>query len=516
MVALLEDGEIFARRLATEGSRLGEFASTADCQAPKRLLAMSATGRLIAICSLKVTGNYSISQNILECIGRDSKSGFFEQQLGSEVSITAAAFSSDETMLAVSTHNAQTGLDTTTIWKLSHPPEVVFSLEQDNGYTACLAFAMKDSILIQAGLHLRLWDISESTRTAEPRVARTKKFAAVKLSNDCSRIASICSLPDGIPRSLMIFSTDVQTRPIEIPLPTKTYDGSVELKNLLAYSANGRFLAWDDMILSTETNTLVQTVPLLSSETVYYVCGFSPDAKIAVYATVGSSESRKPGSIDLREDQRLFRVISYKWHQNDRRLLCSNCKVSIMRSHPLQPLIGLIGKERDDGSSILSIYNIESLHLMCKLSLVDQLPARLTIDDLTFTSGNSLRFLVTEEKWAAGDIKLVDIVYGGNVYDIIPRQYRINRSQRPQLLSSGFVVCILREGWVELIDETGTKRRVNYLDAAMAQSESLCTIGEINGFICLVVASRCASDWLYIQNLEIYSMMVLHSYDLEC
>jgi hypothetical protein len=174
-----------------------------------------------------------------------------------------------------------------------------------------------------------------------------------------------------------------------------------------------------------------------------------------------------------------------------------------MRPHPLQPLVGLIGEERD-GSSILSIYNIESLQLICRLSLIDQLPARLAINDLSFTFGNSLRLVVTDEKLPTGDMKLVDIVYSGDVYDIIPHEYRITQSQQPKLLSSGLVVCILQEGWVELIDEMGTKRRINYLDAAMAESESLRTTGEINGSICFVVASRCASDGPYIQHLEIY------------
>ena len=518
MVALLEDGQIFARRLAAKDSPLGNFTGATDHAAPKRLLAMSATGRLIAVCSFQVMGNYTISQNILECLGRDSKHLVFKQQFGSEVSITAAAFSSDETMLAVSTYSAQTGLDTTSVWSLSQPPEVVFSLEQDNSYTACLEFAMRDSILIQAGLHLQLWDVSESTRAAKSRILRIKKFGAVKLNNDCSRIASI-SLSNGIPSSLMMFSTIGQTQPIEIPLPTKVYDGSIDLKNLLVYSADGDFLAWDHMIFSTQTNTLMEAVPLLSSETVYYVCGFSPDARIAVYSIVGSSEGGKACSIDQPEVQRSFQVITYERRQNARRVLRSNYKVKIMRPHPLQPLIVLI----DDDTYTMCIYNIESLQLLCKLDLVDELPARWTIDDLTFTVGNSLRLVATEEKWATGNIKVLDIVYGEAGYEgvedgvehcmknegrhavhIIPRQYRKTQSQKPQLLSSGLVVCILREGWIVVIDETGTKRRVNYLAVATPDSEPQYPVGERNGFICVVVVSRSTSDWLRVQNVEIY------------
>jgi len=517
MVALLDDGQTFARRLAADESPLGNFAGAKDHAAQKRLLAMSATGRLIAICSFRVMGNYTISQNILECLGRDSKNCFFKQEFGSEVSITAAAFSSDETMLAVSTYSAQTRLDTTSVWSLSQPPEVVFSLEQDDSYTACLAFAVQDSILIQAGLHVRLWDVSESTRAAKSRILRIKKFAAVKLSNDCSRIASI-SLSNGIPSSLMMFSTNGQTQPIEIPLPTKAYDGGVELKNLLVYSADGDFLAWDHMILSTKTNTLVEAVPLLSSETVYYVCGFSPDARIAVYSIVGSSESGEPCSIDRPEVQRSFQVITYKPSQKARRVLRSSGKVKIMRPHPLQPLVVLIG----DDSYTLYIYNVESLQLLCNLDLVDELPGRWTIEDISFTFGKSLRLVATEEKWAAGNLKVLDIVYGDERYEgvedredsmkhegrhevlIIPRQYRMTRSQQPQLLSSGIVVCILWEGWIVVIDEMGTKRRVNYLAVATPDPESQYPIGERNGFICVVVVSRSASDWLRVKNIEIY------------
>ena len=191
LVTFTEDWKVATRKLGSPTSPLQPFKYMNESKEPKksttkRILAVSTTARFVAICRVTMINGHSRSETEFECLCRDLEMRFFTEHFGNGDQVTAAAFSDKESMLAVSSSNGKTFTNTMKVWTLSETPQVLWEVKQNKDYITTLAFGLEDTILIQAGQRLQVWDVSQwmGQRTIHKRMTTklNRKTTAFPLS----------------------------------------------------------------------------------------------------------------------------------------------------------------------------------------------------------------------------------------------------------------------------------------------------------------------------------------------
>lgn len=172
LVTFTTGWQIASRTLGSPESPLKPFEHQKPSQKVKRLLAISATGRFAVVCAVTILNGYSQSANEFECLCSNLDTTPLRERFSIGDRISAAVFSDDESMLAVSSHNGETLADTTRVWVLEDKPRLVWEAVVYDDYTTALFFGLDATVLIKAGRLLRIWDISKRTRqlTSHPQI----------------------------------------------------------------------------------------------------------------------------------------------------------------------------------------------------------------------------------------------------------------------------------------------------------------------------------------------------------
>ena len=173
LVMFTANWDAASRKLGSPNSVLRRFKTINESQGTewltKRLLAVSTTGRFVATCRVTIRDGYSKSENMFECLCRDLDASVLIEQFADGDKITAAAFSEDESMLSVSSHNGERHADTTRLWTLKGQPQLIWEKTLYDDYTTSLSFGLEDTVLIKAGRSLLIWDVSEWMRRSTIR-----------------------------------------------------------------------------------------------------------------------------------------------------------------------------------------------------------------------------------------------------------------------------------------------------------------------------------------------------------
>ena len=479
LVAVSDAGEIVTRRLGSHSS-LERFDLTIESSAgealTRRLLAVSNTGQLIATCEITVHEGNTVSESVFECWRKGLMTRVLREQFGTGDKITCAAFSFDESMLAVNSYNTRTLSNTTKIWMLLEEPQLVWETSRYDDYTTTLAFGLEDRVLINAGRFLRIWDVSKQLFQSKLRSSFASESLAIKISGDGRQIASV-PIKDKS-SSLILQSTDCDMA-VEIPWP-KGLDRNIDLTDPLAYSADSAFIAWDQAIISTETQSLVGSVPLSMSEQISCLGGFSPDSSIVVYCvnrsvTLQPHEDPSIEAIDspggMSSDNLLHNIISYNWNGNDRRPIFSALELSAIRTHPTRPLVCFIAKSQETQWTIY-IYDLNSSQFAITIPWSDKSPDPSSICDMTFSTFGTLTMVYPcaeykddgDNAWT--DVNMTRLHYDGNeVFELHSDTYQIAPWINCRLLPSGRVLYFFRDGWLMLWDDKRGLSRVKYLSS---------------------------------------------------
>jgi len=144
---------------------------------------------------------------MFECLGRNLETSILIERFAIGDKITAAVFSADESMLAVSSHNGETLADTTRVWTLREKPQLVWEKILYDDYTTTLHFGMEDTVLVKAGRFLRVWDVSERMRCFTFR-----QRTATNLGKDGKAVTSVT-----IEQSILLRATDGSMASTETP-----------------------------------------------------------------------------------------------------------------------------------------------------------------------------------------------------------------------------------------------------------------------------------------------------------
>lgn len=164
VIALSTDGELIKRRLGSqELTTIHSFPPFKYIETntfQRRLLGVSARGRFPAICRNEINNGFSRSQNAFECYDSMTSLNILKGEFRDNYRITAVAFNTNESILAVAAYNPQQSLETIKLWTLGEKPLQIWERTVSNEYTTSLTFAMEDTVLIEAGRSLRVFDIT--------------------------------------------------------------------------------------------------------------------------------------------------------------------------------------------------------------------------------------------------------------------------------------------------------------------------------------------------------------------
>jgi GPI inositol-deacylase, winged helix domain/NACHT domain len=182
LVTFSTNGDVEIRRLGSPASSIRRRQHVSDRKGTegtsKRMLAVSTRGQFVATCNIMIQNGYSSSGNVVECLNLALRTSALVEQFANGDKITTAAFSADESMLAVSSYNAKTFADTTRVWKLAENPQLIWEAILYDDYTRTIHFSLEDTVLIKAGRFLRVWDMSERLcQFASPDTAAMKRGA---------------------------------------------------------------------------------------------------------------------------------------------------------------------------------------------------------------------------------------------------------------------------------------------------------------------------------------------------
>ena len=469
MIGFSPDGELRGRRL---GILSESVLSAAVVQASmRRILALSDTGRLAATCAVILDGECTISQNIFECMNLNTKISILTDNFGKDYRITAASFSNKESLLAANAYNAKRLLDTTKIWRVEDEPQLIWETTMFFEYTTCIAFGLDDTIFVKAGRFLRIWDVQFLCRAA-PHETHFGLSLGLKMSRDGKKIASLTGehLSTENP-TLHLWCPDQLKKPTDITWPQHLHQRNVNLSDPLAFSADAEFIAWDYVIISSITKTIIDRMPLNDAEKICQVGGFNSDSSIVIYGIEGKanllnwsveeSSSHTPLSSRPAQD-----VVKYSRTTGERETIFSTAISSLLRTHPTQALVGILAGAPDQ-EKMASIYNLDARQFIARIPIRESSPSAPISPEFEFflSDASVVPFRQTVDHDYCTTARAPDIRgdLAVAIDNLDSRASEADSLHSRHLLPSGRIIYFLNDGWVTLWDKDVDVSRVKYL-----------------------------------------------------
>ena len=468
MISLSPSGELHKRRLASPDIAVMALDGEVHKDVPRKLLAVSSGGRFVITCPVNVREGAARSEGLLEVWDSEPRKCVFTERFGDDFRITASAFSSDESMIVVSMYSQKELTDTTIVFALDSKLRVLSTSKTYKEYTTAIEFAMEDSLLIQAGRCLRIWDLSLMSRIGAEAFGMEY---AIKLSNSGEQI-TVVPLKLGIEGSSQISIRRIgnggaDVRSVQIPSPASVQERKDRVADLLAYSTNDAFIAWNNVIISEKSQKLLGTVPLSRFEEIVSVGGFTPDAVVLYHIDNNFSGEPSRGRKGEREQQ----LVAYNFTTGERRNLESNSGILVGQTHPSQFLACVVVKTEGRDVWEAHIYDLISSQFTTVL-LPSPGPsfdstARITCSrsgDFMISYPTSAQDVDDPGRTAHSDLNIIhlpcrEVPARGMVTDV--QHAPSGRGSR--LLPSGRVIYFSDDGWIRLWDEKSGMNRLKYL-----------------------------------------------------
>jgi GPI inositol-deacylase, winged helix domain len=512
LMGLAADGNILKRRIGKPRGTIVSRPSNDDSRTQQyfqRLLAVSNTGKFIATCRVDIFKNYAMSQSLFECINVGTPARCFEGRFGVNNKITAAAFSADESTLAVTAHDAGKLLDTTKIWSLAGEPHVIWERVIFDDHTTSLAFALNDTILVKAGRFVSVWDTSLIYKSKKRDACPFN--LALKLSPDGKYIASVPGEQVSIEHQrLFLRSTEQQGTPVEFQWPSHLQKRNIHLTEPIAFSPDGAFIVWDQTIFSLTTHELDGALLLQEGEKVCRIGGLSHDSSVAVFGVdkrpprlrrrdIPLDQLDTPRSAQTTGDWPQH-VVTYDIEKQLRQFVFSTDDLSMIRTHSDKPLVGFVARGSDSKTHWTAyVYSLTSRQCIASAAFPQGLPLDNIIDVSFRASSESFDIALPHGMWRHGrdfggawtDVDMVSIRQMAKTENVQCGTATIPKWHICHLLPSGKCLYFLQDGWIMLWDNELGYNRIKYLPPRYRWSISSCCTAatELNGVIRVAIQS---------------------------
>lgn len=502
------DGNVFQRSTGAPSAKLLRKGSESlHSQQNWRLLAASQTGKYTIVCRTLLISDRAMSEDKFKCIVAEEPAKDWAFTFGSTYRISAAAMSSDEILLAVSAHDRMNLLDTTTVWNLNGKSQLIWKSTIFDDHTTSLRFAMDGDLLIKAGRYVRLWDTNLMRKSKSRNVFRSN--LAVRLSYDGKYIASVPGEQVMVCHpTLVLQSTERQSIHLEIPWPN-ALARNVHLKNPISFSTDGQLIVWDQAIFSVRTGLLFCSFPLHEQEKVCHVGGLSYDSSIVVYGTDRRPPRRRRRDIPMEQldfpqisevhGDQTQTITAYWFETGERKQIFSASELSVVCTHPTQPVIGFLAQEGHQSWKFY-VYSLTTEQCLASAAVPDGSLINASVS--AYFSEVSSEFVVTFPRlaWKEGkdfggawtDVCIATLPFSTKPFAKMSSEIvEIPNWHICHFLLSGKVLFFLQDGWIALWDKAYGLEQVKYLPPQYQWSISAsCTSAtEAGGVIRVVIQS---------------------------
>ena len=503
LFGVLPTGDIVKRSAESPRSTIVRLPQPDKQQQSLRLLAISHSGKLMTTCPVDTFSGHTMSHSYFNCIEVSMQPKSWKGTFENNYKITAAAFSADETMLAVNAHNAKKLLDITKIWSLGDEPQLIWEQSIFDDHATSLAFALKDTILVKAGRYVRLWDTSLICKKSRRRNVFPLNLA-IKISHQGKWIASVLGEQAvGENPRLFLHNTEQRVPPVEITWPSHLPERNVFVTEPLAWSPDDNLIIWDYAMFSATTYKVVRWFSLQTNEKICRVGGFSHDSSLVIYGVDRRPPRQRrrdlpfdqldaPRPKELAGDQSQY-IVCYDLATDQRWMLFSFADIAAIRLHSTLPLLGTVAREIESEGWKAYIFSLTSRQ--CVVSAAFPTISLFDIGDICFSGLNSLDIALPHSVWREGrefggawtDVDMFQLLISDRPVQpyMRPKPLTIRNWHICHFLPSGKVLYFMQDGWVALWDNDCGLTRVKYLPPLYQWSiaASCTTARERNGVI---------------------------------